>query len=61
MLSTVHSLEEVSPAYQFVMTLRLLLLGADQRDMVALLEDHVHSLTQVTTTGDSYRPPIDEF
>ncbi len=43
----------MSPAYQFVMTLRLLLLlGADQRDMVGLLQDHRHSLTQVTVSWD---------
>ena len=45
-------LDEVSPAYQFVMTLRLLLLGTDQRDMVGLLQDHWHSLTQVTVSWD---------
>ncbi len=37
-------MDEVSPAYQFVMTLQLLLLGADQRDKVGLLQDHRHSL-----------------
>jgi hypothetical protein len=49
----VPRLDEVSPAYQFVMTLRLLLLGAEQRDMVGLLQDHSHSLTQVTVSWDS--------
>jgi hypothetical protein len=49
----VPRLNEVSPGYQFVMTLRLLLLGADQRDMVGLLKDHSHSLTQVTVSWDS--------
>jgi hypothetical protein len=34
------------------MTLRLLLLGAGQRDMVGLLQDHSHSLTQVTVSWD---------
>jgi hypothetical protein len=31
------------------MTLQLPLLGADQRNMVGLLQDHRHSLRQVTT------------
>ncbi len=45
-------MNEMSPTYQFVMTLSLLLLGADQRDMVGLLQDHRHSLTQVTVSWD---------
>jgi hypothetical protein len=48
----VPRLNEVSPVYQFVMTLRLLLLGTDQRDMVELLHDHRYSLTQVTVSWD---------
>ncbi len=42
----------MSTTYQFVMTLRLLLLGADQRDIVGLLQDHRHSITQVTVSWD---------
>jgi hypothetical protein len=34
------------------MTLRLLLLGAEQMDMVGLLQDHRHSLIQVTDSWD---------
>jgi hypothetical protein len=48
----VPRLNEVSPAYQFVMTLRLLLLGADQKNMMGLLQNHRHSITQVTTWWD---------
>jgi hypothetical protein len=44
----VPRLYEVSPAYKFVMTLRLLLLGAGQRNMVWLMQDHRHILTQAT-------------
>ncbi len=39
--------------YQFVMTLRLLLLGAYQRGIVGLMRDHWHILTQVTVSWDS--------
>ncbi len=42
--------DEVSSANQLVMTLRLLLLEADQRDMVGLLQDHRRILTQGTVS-----------
>jgi hypothetical protein len=48
----VPRLDEVSPAYQFVMTLQLL-LGAGQRDIVGPMQDHRHILTQVTVSWDS--------
>ncbi len=43
-------MDEVSPTYQFVMALRLLLLEADLRDMVGLLQFHRNSRTQVTVS-----------
>ncbi len=51
----VPKLNQVSPAYQFVMTLRLLLLWADQRDMVGLLRDHRHSHTGDSLMGSKMR------
>jgi hypothetical protein len=44
---SIPRLDVPDTAYQFLMTLRLLMLGSEQRDMLDLLEDHSQLFTQV--------------